>query len=361
MTNELSLLVKPVGGACDLSCGYCFYRPIAEARGDGCGVMSDQTVLTLLDRIFSRRPCAVSIAFQGGEPTLAGIDWYRRFLKQMEVKNRDNVPVSLSIQTNGTQIDDVWAAFLHAHGFLIGLSLDGDRATNDRFRKDMDGRSVFDRVLKASRTLSLHGAQCNVLSVVTDESAYEIERTYAFFKSLGFRYLQFIPLVNTDAGPTLGTEAYAYFLKRSFDLWYDDFMRGDYVSVRHIDNYVRILLDDQPENCAMRGVCGVYYVIEADGSVYPCDFYCQKAYRLGSVFDETPFGENEKHMAFLADSYKIRAGCGGCRYAVLCRGGCRRDRTDELTKNKYCAAYRSFFDDALPRLQTVARNLIGHT
>ena len=361
MRNDLSLLVKPVGAACDLDCSYCFYQRISEARDDPCGLMEGQTVQTLLDRAFSLRPGTVSIAFQGGEPTLAGLSWFVRFLEILKEKNSENVPVLLSIQTNGIRIDGDWAAFLKEHRFLTGLSLDGDRTTNDRCRRDRNGMSVYDRTLKAAETLSHHGAQFNVLSVVINESAFEIERTYETFKRLGFRYLQFIPFVDEGTGQALGNDAYAYFLKRVFDLWYEDYMRGDYISVRHIDNYIRILLGEPPENCAMCGVCGRYYVVEADGSVYPCDFYCRDEYRLGTVFDASPFGGNEKHRAFLADSYRIRVGCGGCRYAFLCRGGCRRDRTDDLTKNQYCEAYRDFFDYALPRMLRVARSLTDHS
>ena len=357
MRNELSLLIKPAGALCDLSCSYCFYRRIAEARGPGAGIMSDETVRVLLDRAFSLRPQALSLAFQGGEPTLAGLDWYRRFLHCLAEKNTAGIPVAMSLQTNGMHIDDTWAVFSKEHDVLVGLSLDGDRKTNDRFRKDGGENSVFDRTLAAADCLSKHGAAFNILSVVTDESAYEVERTYAEFKRRGFRFLQFIPLVDEGTGQTLGAEAYAFFLKRIFDLWYEDFQKGVYISIRHIDNYIRILLGDAPENCAMCGVCGRYFVVESDGGIYPCDFYCREAFRLGSVFDEAPFGDSEKHREFLEASYRIHETCASCRYAVLCRGGCRRDRTDDLTKNRYCAAYRSFFDSSIGRMLAVAKTL----
>ena len=359
MRNELSLLIKPAGALCNLNCSYCFYSRIAADRNAKAGVMTDETVLALLKSAFALRPRALSIAFQGGEPTLAGLDWYRRFLRRLQEQNTENIPVALSIQTNGTRIDDAWAAFFGEHGFLVGLSLDGDRATNDRYRLDQDESSVFDRTLAAADMLERHGVDFNILSVLTDESVFEIERTYAFFKERGFRFLQFIPFVDEGTGQALRSDAYAFFLKRVFDLWYQDFQRGTYISIRHIDNYIRILLGDTPENCAMCGVCGRYFVIEADGSIYPCDFYCRAPYRLGTVFDPAPFGDSETHRAFLAQSCLIHASCASCRYAFLCRGGCRRDRTDALTKNKYCDSYRAFFDDALERMQTVARQVAG--
>ncbi len=357
--NGLSLLIKPASALCDLNCGYCFYTRTAGARKDAAGIMPEETARVLLKRAFSARPAALSIVFQGGEPTLAGRGWYRGFLAALHEENTRGVPVDLCLQTNGTHIDDAWAAFLKEHGFLVGLSLDGCRETNDRWRKDAAGGGAYDKTVAAAETLARHGVDFNILSVVTEESAYEIERTWAEFKSRGFRFLQFIPLVEEGAGPALGAEAYGYFLRRLFDLWYEDLCRGDYVSVRQFDNWVRMLWGEQPENCAMCGVCGRYYVIEANGDVYPCDFYCRDADRLGSVFDEAPFAGSEKHRAFIAESLRIGETCGGCGYYPLCRGGCRKDRTEDGTKNKYCAAYRAFFDYALPRLKDAARRFAG--
>ncbi len=357
MLNELSLLIKPAGARCDLDCAYCFYKKIAAGRAASGGIMTEETVRALLDRVFAARPSALSVAFQGGEPTLAGLGWYRRFLTLLAEENRRDIPVYLSIQTNGMHTDGEWASFFRENRFLVGLSLDGDRETNDRFRRDPEGRSVFDRTLRAAGTLSAHGVDFNILSVVTNESAFEIERTYRELRRRGFRFLQFIPLVQEGDGPGLGADAFAFFLKRVFDLWYDDFLAGDGVSVRHIDNYLRILLGSEPENCAMCGVCGRYYVVEADGAVYPCDFYCRETDRLGSVFDGAPFALSEKHRAFIGGSLRVRETCGGCEYAFLCRGGCRRDRINGGTENKYCAAYRAFFSYALPRLSGAAKTL----
>ena len=355
MTGALSLLIKPASALCGLDCAYCFYKSVAADREAPGGIMKEDVLRAVPDRAFALRPVSLSVAFQGGEPTLAGLDRFRRFTELLKEKNTENVPVSLGIQTNGMAIDGAWAAFFKEHGFLVGLSLDGCRETHDRFRRDAEGHGTFDRAIRAAETLTAYGVDYNLLSVITDESAYEIDRTWAEFKRRGFRHLQFIPLVDEGRGPTLGEEAYGFFLKRVFDLWYADFCRGDYISVRHIDNYVRILLGEPPENCAMGGVCGRYFVIEADGGVYPCDFYCRQADRLGSVFDDAPFALNEKHRAFIAASYRIHEICRACEFHPLCRGGCMRDRVADGKKNRYCAAYRSFFEAALPRLLEAAR------
>ena len=349
--KPLTLLIKPAAGLCNLQCAYCFYRSPHEN-----GVMAPQTVDRLIAQIRQFCPSALSVVFQGGEPTLAGLDFFRTFVQKLLAEVQ--TPVSFALQTNGLLIDDAFASFFQAYGFLVGVSLDGDAETHNRYRHAPDGRGVFAQVLRAIEILQRHGVAYNILSVVDNESAGEIDRTWQFFRVRDFRFLQFIPCMEAG-GVSLSAERYAAFLKRSFDLWYDAWETGTYISVRHIDNYIRILLGEPPENCAMCGVCGSYFVVEADGSLYPCDFYCRDTYRLGSVFDNDPFGENDAQRAFIAASKVIHAHCKGCEYQFLCRGGCRADRSADGTKNRFCGAYRAFFDAALPRMRLVAKTLAG--
>lgn len=353
--KPLTLLVKPAAGRCNMNCRYCFYRPACEGRDNG--IMSRDTADRLIQTIKACRPSALSVQFQGGEPTLAGVDFYRYFLDRL--RKEVPAPASFGMQTNGLLIDGEWAALFRENGFLVGLSLDGDRNTNDRYRRDKQGGSVFDRVMRAAVTLETHGADFNILSVIDDENADDIERTWRFFKENGFRFLQFIPCLEEGSGVSLSPQRYEAFLKQSFDLWYDDWRKGEYVSVRHIDNYVGILMGRPPENCAMCGVCGSYFVVESNGDLYPCDFYCREEYRVGTVFDENPLDINEKHRAFIEESLLIRARCRNCRYYPLCRGGCRRDRVNGLTENRYCEAYTRFFDYAFDRMAAVAEALSG--
>ena len=348
MTGPLSLLVKPASGLCNMRCAYCFYRDADAARGGG--IMTRETVDVLVKKAAGIAPAAVSVVFQGGEPTLAGLDFFRYFTQRMRALR---VPVRYAIQTNGLLLDDAFAGFLKENRFLVGVSLDGAPETNAS-RRDAAGAGVSERVLRSIRTLDAHGVGYNVLSVVDDRSAADIARTWRYFKAHGFRFLQFIPCLEANGGSALSADAYARFLKESFDLWYADFTRGTYISVRHIDNYIGILMGRPPENCAMTGVCGSYFVVEANGDLYPCDFYCDRQHLLGNIYDDAPFRLTEKRRAFIEDSRIIRGACRACEYRALCRGGCRRDRTDGLTKNRYCAAYRAFFDYAGPRMAEIA-------
>ncbi|MBR0508672.1 MAG: SPASM domain-containing protein [Clostridia bacterium] len=352
--KNLTLLIKPAAGLCNMQCGYCFYRTLSEDRENR--IMQPETAGELIRKIAAFRPSALSVVFQGGEPTLAGLDFFRFFVRELE----QNVPcpVSYSLQTNGLLIDGKWAAFLRDNEFLVGVSLDGNRKTNDRYRLDKSNQSVLPQVLEAISVLEKHGVDYNILSVVDDENAKDIETTWRYFAKHGFRFLQFISYVD-EGGARLSPEAYETFLKKVFDLWYADFQRGEYVSVRHIDNYVGVLMGRRPESCAMCGICGGYYVVEANGDLYPCDFYCREAYRLGSVFDENPFEANEKQRRFTEDSETIHVYCRPCKYYDLCRGGCRRDRTADGTKNKYCAAYYHFFEYAAERMKKAAEAFLN--
>lgn len=360
MFNSLSLLIKPAGALCNMNCSYCFYKKTASQRASSfCKIMSSETVAVLLDKAFEENLSSIYISFQGGEPTLAGLDFFKSFIDAVNKRNKKGIPVSYALQTNGILIDDEFAKFLAENKFLVGISLDGDRNTNNRFRLGDDGKSTFDTVLDAISLLEKHKADFNILSVITNESAGEIKRTYKFFKNRNLKYLQFIPFVDDcfDESISLSCEEYERFLKKLFDLWYNDLVGGKYVSVRTFDNYINLLCGYPAENCAMLGVCGGYFVVEANGDIYPCDFYCTDEYRLGSVFDEKPFEKKEKHREFFMESLLIKDYCKNCKYAYLCRGGCKKDRTDHFTKNKYCSAYYNFFEYAAERMQSIAKRI----
>ena len=317
--------------------------------------MSYDTVDLLIQKIVSFQPSALTFMFQGGEPLLAGIDFYKYFVSS--VRDAVRVPISYALQTNGLLIDDEYAGFFSENGFLLGVSLDGDKSVTDRNRSDNNGKSVFDRVMNSINILRSHSVNFNILSVIDDESVKETEKTYSFFKDCGFSFIQFIPCIDSESAASISMTAYESFLKKSFDLWYNDYIQGNYISIRHIDNYLSILLGMPPENCAMCGFCGNYFVLEADGDLYPCDFYCDSLNRVASLSDEKPFEINDKHRAFIDESKVIHNHCRKCRYYILCRGGCKRDRINGYSENRYCKAFYSFFEYAGERMLSIAARI----
>ncbi|MEE0806419.1 MAG: SPASM domain-containing protein, partial [Acutalibacteraceae bacterium] len=192
-----------------------------------------------------------------------------------------------------------------------------------------------------------------------------------FYKRNRLRYLQFIPCLD-PIGDAPGGEPYSLtpadygdFLCALFDLWYRDAKRGEAVSIRQFENYIEMLLGYPPEACGMAGVCGMQHVVEADGSVYPCDFYVLDAYRLGNLCTDSfeTIGERRKALGFIEQSRAVDAKCRSCGFFPLCRGGCRRHRPVQadgtLGRNIFCAGYEKFFAHAAPRLQELARLAAG--
>jgi len=370
--QALTLLIKPVSGSCNMRCRYCFYADVTDIRTvKNYGMMSHNTLERIVERALSEATGSCSFGFQGGEPTLAGLDFYRTLMVLEKRYNRNNVKITHSLQTNGLLINEEWAEFLAANHFLTGLSIDGTKAIHDGLRFDAQGKGTHNRCLQTARLLRKAGAQYNILTVVTRQLAAHPDRLYSFYNQQGFEYIQLIPCLDGleeahGSHPySLDTKTYGKFLCRIFDLWYDDFVKGRYRSIRAFDNYIHILAGHPPENCAMGGICSAYALVEADGSVYPCDFYAVDKYRLGNVaadsFEEVLTGDVAR--GFVQPSRQVHPECGGCMYFSICRGGCRRDReplTDGVPAlNHYCGTYKIFFPHALPRMREIALRVFG--
>ncbi len=358
----VNLLVKPASSLCNMRCRYCFYADVAQNRAvPSYGIMSPETQEALVAAAFAYAEGSCGFAFQGGEPTLAGLSYFERLIALEEQYNTKHLPVYNSIQTNGYVMDETWAAFLAKHRFLVGLSMDGPKDLHDACRLDAAGKGTHSRVMRAARLLEKHKVPFNILCVVNNAIARHAEQVFRFFQKNGLRYLQFIPCLDafdqTDTHPySLTAERYAHFLKTTFDLYYDSYCKGQYVSIRTFDNYVGMLLGQPPESCGMSGVCSCYFVAEGDGSIYPCDFYVLDEYRLGNI-TEMSFADmlqSPNAERFVEESRQVHEDCQNCRWMSLCRGGCRRNRepmvAGKLAKNQFCKAFQAFFEYAYDRL-----------
>lgn len=357
MRPWLDILIKPASGRCNLSCKYCFYDDVSSNRSlNDRGLMSLDTLEIIVKRAFEEAEMGVTFGFQGGEPTLAGLEFYMEFIKLCKRYNRRHLPVDFTLQTNGTLIDGEWCEFLRNYDFLVGLSLDGDEETHNLHRCDS-----FEKVLSAARTMKKHGVQFNILTVVTNKNADKAAKMYGFFKEQGFDFLQFIPatadfgMPQTDEDISLTAENYGRFLSEIFDCWFEDFEKGRYVSIRHIDNWVGMLLGRAPESCAMRGTCSAYACIEADGSIYPCDFYCTDENCLGNIAERSFANllDDNRAESFESGADVFADECKNCTHLPLCRGGCRRNR-DHTGANVFCRSYKMFFDAKKDKLKKAA-------
>lgn len=366
----LSMLIKPSSSNCDLRCKYCFYHSIAQSR-DVCsyGLMKPDLLEKLVAKALNFADGSCTFAFQGGEPTFVGLDFYRTLIEMEKKYNKKNITIYNAIQTNGMVIDPEWAQFLHENHFLVGISLDGPKEIHDGNRVDAKGNGSFKKVMETIALFNEYQVEYNVLTVVTSNVARHIRKVYEFFRMNDFRYLQFIPCLdplNEKPGGypySLKPDRYAYFLKTLFDLWVDDMMRGRNVSIRDFDNYVGMVAGIPPESCSMSGQCTCQFVIEADGGVYPCDFYVIDEYYLGHIVDMEfeALASAKVAQRFVNKSIALDERCMQCHWRPLCRGGCRRCREPfddgKPGLNYFCQSYQDFFTYAYPRLQQLAHTV----
>jgi len=310
-----------------------------------------------------------TFAFQGGEPTLVGLDFYKQLIEFQKRYNKKGITISNALQTNGVVIDNEWAIFLAKNKFLVGLSLDGPKEIHDYLRVDANGDGSFNAVMGASKLFDKYNVEYNILTVVSANVARHASQVYNYFKKNNFKYQQYIqcldPLGEEPGGYeySLTPKRYAQFLKTTFDLWYDDLKNNDYTSIRMFDNYVSMAAGYPPESCGMSGVCTCYFVIESDGGVYPCDFYVLDEWLLGNIknngFNELLLTETAKR--FVEKSKHVDEKCRACNWYSLCRGGCRRTREpfedDKPNLNYYCSTYYEFFEYAGERLYDISKRM----
>ena len=348
-----NIMLKPASSLCNMRCRYCFYADVAVHRETpSYGMMAAEPRDALLRTVFSELSAGdrVQFIFQGGEPTLAGLPFFRTFVAK--AKAHEGVSVSFSLQTNGLLIDDEWCEFLKENRFLVGLSCDLLRTAHDDARRDASDKGTLTRVLRTLVLFKRHGIDFNVLCTLTPAVARHPEGVWREITRLGIDYVQFTPCLAPEDGTSspyaLTPEAFASFYTRLFALWYTDYRKGICRSVKLFDDVVNLLLLGRPTACGMNGVCTPQLVIEADGSAYPCDFYCTDDYRLGSITDTTvsTLLASPAARAFATRKREPHALCEGCRYRTFCGGGCpRMQRSVCISEDGHRCGYRTFLEN----------------
>jgi uncharacterized protein len=365
--RDINVLIKPASSLCDLRCAYCFYRDEAEHRDiPSYGLMTHETACVLISRALAHTSRSCTFLFQGGEPTLSGLDFFRYFVSEVQRQNEHAIEVHYALQTNGQSIDQQWAEFFRENNFLVGISLDGTAEMHDRLR----GKGSHKKAMHSIELLKKYGVEFNILTVVTAGTARSTEAMYNFFKRRGLYYQQYIPCIDAVGGESfLSADEYGKFLIRLFRFWERDAVSAHPVYIRFFDELALMLLGNRPGSCGMSGVCSLQYVIESNGDVYPCDFYCMDEYLLGNVveddFDAVDARRND--ICFREESSHIASECRTCPYFALCRGGCRRDRdnfcdncdNNEIRLNRLCRGYKMFFSECLQDLQALVRRSTG--
>lgn len=370
MKRPISFLIKPASSLCNLRCTYCFYHSLSNNREKkSYGIMSYDTLENLVKKALSYDTNNVVFAFQGGEPTLAGLEFFKEFIRLEKKYNVNHIKISHALQTNGIVIDEDWANFLHDNNFLVGVSLDGYKEIHDLNRIDSNNQGSFKMTMECINLFNKHKVEYNILVVVNAITARHANKIYKFFKKNNFRYLQFIPCLDPlgekqgQHNFSLTPKAFGKFLIDLFDNWYKDTMNKDFVSIRYFDNLLGMIMGYPPESCDMNGACSCQMVVEADGSVYPCDFYVIDQLKLGNI-NENNIDEilnTDTGNSFMNISKHLDPKCMNCEWLRICRGGCRRNREPFVNEkpglNYFCEAYDAFFQHSMQKLVHVAKML----
>jgi uncharacterized protein len=364
--NSFHVLTKPTGAICNLDCKYCFFLSKEELYPNSKFRMTDE----VLER-YIRQQCEsqvalpeVTISWQGGEPTLMGLDFFQRSVELAAKHRRPEQSVQYTIQTNGTLLDEEWCAFFREHRVLVGLSIDGPRDQHDAYRMDKGGHSTFDKVMHAARLMQQHQVDFNVLCTVHAKNADHPLEVYRFFRDeLATRHIQLIPIVervNSDGRTrfqegsavtdrSVTAEQWGRFLTTIFDEW----VRRDVgtVFVQMFDAALASWVGAPPTLCIFSETCGDAVALEHTGDLYSCDHFVEPKHLLGNIAD-TPLAElvaSPQQRAFgAAKRDTLPRYCRECPVRFACHGECPKNRfiltpDGEPGLNYLCAGYKAFF------------------
>lgn len=363
------VLVKPSGPDCNLGCTYCFYLEkealyphIKKHR------MSQEVLEELIKQSLAQADEYINFTWQGGEPTLMGLDFFKKVI-EFQQKYARHQGVANSLQTNGVLINQEWAEFLGKWNFLVGLSLDGPQHIHDKYRFTQGGKPSWEKVMATQKRLAENNVEMNAMCCITDYSADFPDELYHFYKSLGMKWMQFIPVVETDkndpnkaADFSVTPEKYGNFLKRIFDLWWNDFENGlPTTMVRNIDSVFYTYVGIPSPECTLLPECGIYPTVEHNGDVYSCDFFVEDHWRLGNIMDGDKLIEminSNTQKKFGKMKKDLPAKCHSCEWYKNCYGGCTKDRIKDardLGNPRFCKSTMDFLEYSNSRLSLLAK------
>jgi uncharacterized protein len=346
--STFHVMVKPRGPICNLNCAYCYYLskerlyPVSDFR------MADEVLeVFTCQYIEAQRVSEVTFGWQGGEPTLMGLDFFRRVVELQEKYRKPGMRIQNALQTNGTLMDGEWCRFFREQGFLIGLSLDGPRKLHDACRLDKGGHPSFDRVMAGLALLKQHGVEFNILATVHAANADCPVEVYRFLRDeAGARFIQFIPIVQREGERVVQRSVkpnqYGDFLIAIFDEW----VRRDVgrVFVQIFDTALAAWMGQRPGLCVFEETCGAALVLEHNGDLYVCDHFVEPRYRLGNILETSLVelvGSQQQRRFGLAKRDTLPVTCRECEVRFVCNGGCPKNRLQGV--NYLCEGYRAFF------------------
>lgn len=385
-TSAFNIMAKPIGSICNMNCTYCYYlekKNLYESVRNF--KMSDEVLESFIHQyIQSQKVPKVTFVWQGGEPSLLGIDFYKKVVRLQE-KYKGNKTIENSFQTNGTLLNDEWCRFFADNKFLVGVSIDGPQWLHDKYRRYKNGKGSFRDVMRAIELLKKHRAEFNTLTVVNDYNGKYPRDVYRFLKSIESKFIQFIPIVEQSADPKEDTPVelispdfqgkaevtewsvnplqYGKFLATIFDEWVKRDVGKYFVNI--FDATLANWVNQNPGLCTFDETCGEAAVLEFNGDLYSCDHWVYHENYLGNIM-KTPLIDlmkSEKQINFgLRKEYDLPEQCNKCKFKKICRGGCPKNRVIETDipgkrLNYLCEGYRYFFSHVVSYMNYMANEL----
>ncbi|BEO62850.1 regulatory protein [Serratia marcescens] len=386
-THGCLVMAKPTGSVCNIDCTYCFYleKEALYPERQQNWRMSDETLeLYIQQHILAQDGEQVMFSWQGGEPTMMGLPFFRRIVELCQ-KYAGGKRIQHALQTNGLLLNDEWARFFAEHRFLIGISIDGPQALHDRYRTSRSGKGTHAQVLSALTLLQEHGVEFNTLTVVGKHNVGQAREVYEFLLAAGSRHIQFIPLVErlstaesaalklvmpgesaaTLAPWTVPAWQYGEFLNQIFDIW----VRRDVgrVSVQMFDVALSAWCEQPPVLCVFAETCGHAFALEANGDLYNCDHFVYPEHRLGNIHQQdirTLNNSEQAHAFGHAKKASLTPDCRQCEFRFVCHGGCPKHRfavspSGHPGHNYLCPGYKHFFRH-ISREMNVMKDLLAN-
>lgn len=351
-------MTKPIGPLCNLNCDYCFYLKkthLFDHKKKREFRMTDEVLELYIEEYITAQPKeseVITFAWQGGEPSLLGIEFFQRVIELQEKYKRPNLTIQNSFQTNGTLLTDEFCEFFKRNNFLIGISIDGPEELHNSYRKDKSGKGTLSRVMKGVKLLKKHQVEFNTMTVINSKNAPHPEKVYNFLKSIGSTFIQFIPIVERDgdniSDRSVTPEAFGSFMNGIFREW----VKKDIgkIFVGHFDMLLALYCGYPSSACVHSKECGTAMAIEHTGDIYSCDHFVTPEYLLGNIIEDklTDMVNGEKQVTFGKEKFStLPEKCLKCDYLKLCYGACPKDRLSDGV-NYLCDGFYTFYQFTEP-------------
>lgn len=364
MNKPFSLLIKPASADCNLRCDYCFYLDRADLYPETrVHRMTDKVLSRLIASYMATEQPQYIFGWQGGEPTLMGIEFYRHVTELQSRYGRQGAVVANGLQTNALLITDELASHFAKYHFLLGVSLDGPEAVHDAYRRNCNGAGSYSEVMRGIDCLKKHGVEFNILTLVTKANVHRGRETYQFLCEQGFMFHQYIPCVEFDETGNLQpysirADEWGRFLVDTYDAWILHDTRK--VSIRLFDSILFKLVEGRATVCHMEANCCQYFLVEYNGDVYPCDFFVDKAWKLGDI-SSCSWGQLQSlplYRDFGRQKSDMAAECVNCRWRPLCAADCLKHRPyngqSAKTISWLCEGWKQFYSHSISGFQQLA-------